>query len=258
MANYHFEVDTISRGKGRSVTSAVSYICGRTLHDNYSSKTYYSARKDVVWQKVLLPDNTPPQFRELQHLCNEIDRAENRWDVRTARQFIASLPNELPPGELIRIVYEFILGNFLLYGLCAVAAIHRGLNLADLSRNNPHVHVIVPTRTLGPNGFSRLKDREHDKRKYITIWREQWAEVQNRAYERNELDIRVSHESLEVQGKRDRDPTIHLSRIDWQKEQRGERICAGDRKRAIAARNKDRDCKRQLVQERELDIELFR
>lgn len=30
---------------------------------------------------------------------------------------------------------------------------------------------------------------------YTNIWREQWAEVQNRACERNRLDIQVSHES---------------------------------------------------------------
>lgn len=32
------------------------------------------------------------------------------------------------------------------------------------------------------------------------------------------MDIRVSHLSLEVQGIYDREPTIHLSRIDWQRE----------------------------------------
>ena len=61
-------------------------------------------------------------------------------------------------------------------------------NTLDPSRNNPHVHIIVPTRSVGEDGFSERKDREHDKRKYVTIWREQWATVQNRAYERNSLD----------------------------------------------------------------------
>lgn len=256
MANYHFEVGIISRKKKRSVIGATSYICGRTLRDSRNGKTYYNNRKDVVWQKIFLPDNASPEFRELQQLCNEIEGAELRRDARTARQFIASLPNELPPGELVRIVHEFIEQNFVSCGLCVIAAIHRGHNADDRSRNNPHVHIIVPTRTIEEDGFCRRKDREHDKRKYIGIWRERWAEVQNRAYERCRLDTRVSHESLEVQGKRDRKPTIHLSRIDRQKEQRGERTCAGDRKRAIAARNKDYDRKRQLTQEREFDIEL--
>lgn len=254
MANFHLEATIISRGKGRSVTAAVGYISGKTLRDNYSGKTYYNSRNDVIWQKIFLPNDAPQEFRNLQHLCNEIECAEVRWDARTARQFIGSLPNELPPGELIRIVHEFIEDNFLSCSLCAVAAIHRGRNRDDPSRNNPHVHIIVPTRPVGEGGFSKWKDREHDKREYITIWREQWAEVQNRAYERNGLDIQVSHEALEVQGKRDREPTIHLSRIDWQKEQRGERTPAGDRKRAIKARNEERVRQREIKRECELEL----
>lgn len=162
----------------------------------------------------------------------------------------------MPPGELVRIVHEFIERNFLPCDLCAIAAIHRGRNHDDPSKDNPHVHIIVPTRPVGENGFSERKDREHDKREYINIWREQWAQVQNRAYERNGLDIQVSHESLEVQGKRDREPTIHLSRIDWQREQRGERTPAGDRKRAIRDRNDERSQKR--PPERSPEMELSR
>lgn len=253
MANYHFEVTIISRGKDRSLTGSVSYICGRALHDRYNKKTLYHHRKDVVWQKIFLPSHAPSEFRQIQRLCDEIERVEVRRDARTARQFIASLPNELPPGEQVRIVHEFIECNFLPFGLCAIAAIHRGRNRDDPSRNNPHVHIIVPTRPVGEDGFSKLKDREHDKRKYVNIWREQWAEVQNRAYERNGLDIRVSHERLEVQ-KVDREPTNHLSRIDWQKEQRGERTPAGDRKRAIRAQNEERMRQREIEQGYELEL----
>lgn len=258
MSNYHFEVKIISRGKGRSVTSSVSYISGRALHDVHSGKTYYKHREDVVWQKIFLPDHAPLEFRQLQHLCDEIEWAEVRWDARTARQLTASLPNELPLGELVRIVHEFAEDNFTSQGLCVVAAIHRKHDPDDPKKNNPHVHMIVPTRPVGPDGFCKLKDREHNKRKYITIWREQWAAVQNRAYERNGLDIQVSHESLKAQGKHDREPTIHLSRIDWQKEQRGERTPAGDRKRAIRERNQMRILQQEMEQKREIELELFR
>lgn len=253
MANFHMGIRNNGRGQGHSLTGSASYICGQTLYDHYKNRTCNNRRRDVVWKKIFLPDPAPPGFRQLQHLCDEIERAEVRRDARTARQFIASLPNELPPGEQVRIVHEFIENNFLSYGLCAIAAIHRGRNRDDPSRNNPHVHIIVTTRTVGEDGFSKRKDREHNKRKYINIWRAQWAELQNRAYERNGLDIRVSHERLEVQ-KVDREPTNHLSRIDWQKEQRGERTSAGDRKRAIRARNEERIRQREIEQEYELEL----
>ena len=254
MANYHLEVTTVSRGNGRSVTGLANYISGRKLYDCYNNKAYYHQRSDVLYCRIFLPNNAPSDFHDLQKLCNEIDRAEVRWDARTAREFKGSLPNELPLRELTRIVTEYIGRNFLSPGLCAIAAIHEGRNDIDLARNNPHAHIIVPTRTLGPDGFNPKKDREHDNKKYIGIWREQWADVQNKAYERNGLDIRVSHESLEVQGVRDREPTIHLSRIDWQREQRGERTPAGDRKRAIKVRNQERTKQRQQGKERVLEM----
>ena len=249
MANYHLEVCTVSRGKGRSVTKLANYISGQKLHDSYNNRTYYNRRQDVLYLRIFLPGNAPPEFHNLQHLCDKIEEAEHRYDARTAREFKCSLPNELPIHELVRIVQEFIRYCFVGYGLCAIAAIHEGRNKRDPLKNNPHVHISVATRTVGPDGFSIKKDREYDKREYLTIWREQWATVQNRAYERNGLNIRVSHESLEVQGKQ-REPLPHLSRIDWQKEQRGEHTCAGDKKRAIVARNQEHIHQRQIALER--------
>ena len=249
MANYHLEVQVISRGQGRSVTKLANYITGRKLHDSYYDKTYYRKRDDVLYSRVFQPDNAPPDFYDLQYLCNKIDEAEIRYDAQTAREFKGSLPNELPFHELTRIVGEFTRTNFVNHDLCAIAAIHEGRNANDLSRNNPHVHIIVPIRTVGPDGFSRKKDREHNKSEYLIMWRKDWADVQNRAYERSGLDIRVSHESLEVQGI-DRKPTPHLSLADWQREKRGEHTDAGDKKREIEARNRERALKRDKKRER--------
>ena len=250
MANYHLEVQVISRGKGRSVTRLANYISGKRLHDPYQGTTYYKQRQDVLYYNIFQPTNAPPAFHDLQSLCNAIEGAERRYDARTAREFKGSLPNELPQQELIQITGEFIEANFLDQGLCAIAAIHEGHNNQDPLRNNPHVHIIVPTRTVEPSGFSKKKDRERDKRKYISIWRAHWALVQNRAYERNDLSVRVSHESLLVQGCYGREPVNHLSLVDWQKEQRGEVTPAGARRRALEARNQE--YARQLQMEQEL------
>ena len=248
MSNFHFEVQVISRGKGRSVTKLVNYISGKRLHDPYRGETYYKRRSDILYYNIFQPSSAPPEFYDLQYLCNAIEGAERRYDARTAREFKASLPNELSKQELIGIVSEFINENFLDKKLCAIVAIHEGRNIQDPSRNNPHVHIIVPTRTVGLGGFSKRKDREHNKRKYIDIWREQWALIQNLAYERNGLNIRVSHESLFVQGCYGREPVNQLSLVDWQKEQRGERTVAGALRRELTARNKARELQFQLEQ----------
>lgn len=235
---YHMEVSTLSRGKGRSLGASLSYISGKKIHDRYSGKTYRHRRFDLVQCRVYLPPSAPNALRDLQCLCDELNKAEKRKDARTGRLFICSLPNELVPGEWAKIVKDFIEENFVAKGLCAVAAIHRGTNRDFPSKNNPHVHIIVSTRTVGPEGFNPQKDREHDKRCYIEIWRRAWAEVQNRAYERCHIEKRISHESLRVQGI-DRKPLRHVNYVDWQRAERQRRIQEKERELARLERNRE-------------------
>lgn len=257
MSNFHMEIGIISRGKGKSITRAVSYIGRTALYDAYKEQHCRNSGRDLQFFKIFLPANAPSNYSDPQVLCNEIDKAEKRYDARTAHTFICSLPNELPLEVQIEITEEFVQKNFTDKGLCAVVAIHEGKNINNPSHNNPHAHIIVTTRTLGKNGFNPRKDREHDKKHYINIWREDWARIQNRAYERNGLEIRVSHESLEVQGL-EREPTIHLSQRDWQKEQRGQHTIAGDKKRAIKKRNQEKELDRQHDKKRWLELDRSR
>lgn len=57
------------------------------------------------------------QHRNFVNLCDEIDKAERRWDARMARRFIGSLPNELERQEWVRIVQEFVTECFVSCGL---------------------------------------------------------------------------------------------------------------------------------------------
>lgn len=260
MAIYSLYAEIINRSH-RAVANYVSYICGKNLHDNYNGKNYYHKRTDVAYSKIYLPDNAPSCFMDEQTLCDKINDAEKRRDSSTARTFRGALPNELPMSELIKIVDEFVNANFIAHGLCAIAAIHNKLNSLFPTRNNPHVHIMVTTRTVDSNGFSKHKYREHNKRNYIYLWREQWANIQNEAYARNGLDIRVSHKSFLDQGI-DRKPTKHLSLADWQRELRGERTVAGNYNRSIKLYNQEQERQRNLERqnqlERECEIELFR
>lgn len=244
----------ISRKKGKSFAGRVNYISGERVHDIHNNKTYGDERNDVVYYRVILPRNAPAELLDLQLYCDSIERAELRSDARTAREFIFSLPNELPLSEQIRIVERFVDNNFTLNGLSAIAAIHDKKNIKFPERDNPHAHVLVSTRTLGPDGFSKQKDREHDKKKYIAIWRMDLALTINRTYARNGLDIRVSHKSLREQGIYDREPLNHLSRNDWQLEQRGIHTDAGKKRRKIREHN--RKLERTLPMEREIEREL--
>ena len=255
MANYHFGIDNVSRGKGHSLACRLNYVSGERIRDLYLDTPHCRHRSDVLYCEVFLPVGAPQELRSMQILCNRLDAAEARYDARTAREFKCSLPNELSAEDLVRITKDFVTENFTDKGLCAVVAIHDKRNPTDPSKNNPHAHIVVATRFLDGDGLSRKKDREHNKRSYVNAWRAGWARVVNLGYERAGLKERVSPDSYEVQGIYDKEPTNHLSLVDYQKECRGERTERGDEKRAIQERNEERQRQRSLGYERGLDIE---
>lgn len=256
MAHYHFNAGYTSRGNEQSVTERVSYITGKTLRDNYYNETFYKDREDVLYCKIILPNKSPPSFYDLQSLCFEIDKAEKeRKKARTARVIVGALPNELPLKELINIVEEFVDVNFTKYGVGAIVAIHEGKNEEHPSKNNPHVHIIVTTRSIGTEGFFKKKNRELDKPKYLLIWRIQWEILQNRAYKRNGIEAEVSCKSLKEQGCK-RKPLPHLSFADYQKEKRGIRTIAGDKRREVKKYNKKIKHEKKHSKTHNIDMEM--
>lgn len=236
MSTYFFNTSIIGRAKGGSIGCRINYIFGKRIKDCYNSNTYYKRRSDIAYSKIFLPEKAPEEFKDLQTLCDRINKMEKRRDAQTAREIIAALPNELPLCEQVHIVDRFLNKNFINKGFCAVAAIHKGENELDPSRNNPHVHILIPFRTVDEYGFSKKKVRSYNNRKYLEIWREQWAREQNRSYERYHIDAHVSHESFRDQGI-PREPLRKLDIIDWNRELRGEHTPTGDLNREIMQRN---------------------
>ena len=220
MANFYLNIKNMCRSEGASLTGTASYICGQTLRDSYDGNVHRYKRNDVLYRHIFLPEGAPEEFRNLQNLCDRLEQAEVRRDARTARYMIGALPNELPLYELSRIVREYVQANFVAYGLCVVVAIHEGRNEDEPQKNNPHVHMLVSTRTVDGRGLNKKKDREHNRRMYLLAWRKEWMLVQNRAYERNGMDIRVSHERLKVQNIWNHEPVKYLSRLEWERKHR--------------------------------------
>ena len=69
MANFHFEISTVSRkakqGK-KSVTRLASYISGRRLYDSYTNRWYSHEHSDVAICKVYVPPGALSGFYDLQ------------------------------------------------------------------------------------------------------------------------------------------------------------------------------------------------
>ena len=153
--------------------------------------------------------------------------------------------------------------------MCADIAIHKGHREdeshikgehAKVSPNNPHMHILLTDRPIGQEGFCVKKNRDWNKKSFVRHWREMWEKVLNKEFERNGLDFRVSHESVEVQGI-DREPTKHLGRKATEMKRRGKETSRDSENRAIKARNKElenRKRQRWLEREQVREFELSR
>lgn len=236
MAQFGFDVKPISRLRGESVAKTASYILRENVFDSYLNTThYYSHVTDLLHSEVLVPENAPREFLNLQKLLDAIDHAEIRYDARTGRVIRLTLPNdkELSNEERIELTRRFVNDAFVSEGMCAVMAIHEGKN-KNPEHNNPHAHVLLTDRPVNAGGFCAKKNRDWNKTKLLRQWRKLWAEMQNEFFKSKNLEMHVSHESLEVQGI-DREPTKPLGRAAKALEDHGIRTEYGDKNRAIEA-----------------------
>ncbi|EBA9137924.1 conjugal transfer protein, partial [Salmonella enterica] len=77
-------------------------------------------------------------------------------------------------------------------GMIADIAFH------DLDSKNPHAHVMLTLKTIGPEGFGK-KDRSWNDKKMVVQWRESWAAMSNSYLEAADSEERIDHRSLRTQ-----------------------------------------------------------
>jgi len=241
MGLYHLSVKIIGRGSGRSAVGAAAYRSGQALrsaayrsggemHDGEIVHDY-TKKKGVVHSEIILPDGAPLEFADRQTLWNTVEANEMRRDARLAREIEVALQVEFELYEQITLLREFIKENFVDKGMISDFSIHS-------NEGNPHAHIMLTTRTVSPDGFGK-KNPDWDKRENLLIWREKWAEINNRFFEEKGLAERIDHRTLMAQGI-NREPTIHMGAAATALERRGIRTERGDYNREITRINEAR------------------
>lgn len=120
---------------------------------------FRSRGDDVTFSETLLPDDAPESLRDLPTLLYEIDRAERtidrktgeeRWKVgaQTAWHVVLATPKELSHDETIALTRNFLRERYTAAGV----AVHWVLHHDD---ENPHVHAVVSTRRVTPDGLGK-------------------------------------------------------------------------------------------------------
>jgi Ti-type conjugative transfer relaxase TraA len=194
---FHFRTKIIGRSGGRSAGGAVAYRAGsqiaaasiayragEKLTDPNSGRSFdYRAKGrldangyGVLYREILAPVNAPAWVYDLQSLVNQVEAAEKRKDAQLFRELEVSLPRELGLEQWKGLLRAFVERMCVRAGMIAAIFIHN--EKASDGGDNPHAHILLTMRDIGPDGFGQ-KRREWNATKRVQDWREAWAEYGN-------------------------------------------------------------------------------
>ncbi|MGC4411278.1 Ti-type conjugative transfer relaxase TraA, partial [Rhizobium sp. ST-5] len=228
MAIYHCSMKPVSRGGGRSAVAAIAYRTASRMINERENVWYDFTRKSgVVHCEIVLPEGPDATWAlDRSTLWNAAEFAEKRKDARLAREVEIALPHELNADQRLALVRAFARDLADRYGAAVDFAIHAPGGESDI--RNIHAHVMMTTRTVGPDGLGEktLIEREnkwllnHDlptAQMQLREIRQAWETHANRALMRAGHEIRIDHRSHLERGL-EIEPTehmgVHASEID--------------------------------------------
>jgi hypothetical protein len=230
MAIYYLNVQIISRSTGRTATGAAAYRAGEKIVDDRTGLVFdYTRRRGEIETEILAPDNAPAWAQDRAQLWNQVEKAERRADSQVAREIVVAFPKELTPDQQRELIRGYVQEQFVSQRMVADVAIHR-------NPGNPHAHIMLTMREIGPEGFAAKKNRDWNRPEILEQWREAWATHANKALERADREERIDHRSLEAQGAH-RLPQVHLGPHAHALERRGIPTEKGDHNRTVQEHN---------------------
>ena len=195
MAIYFCHFRFIRRSQAHNIIAAAAYRSAEKLID-YSNqqKHFFKNKKDVIFKKILLPEEAPVDFLNREVLWNQVNFIEKRKNARFAQEIIFALPVELNQSTQEKLVLEFAAYYFVKPGMCADICIHKSIDGC-----NPHVHILLTTRSVTSHGFG-LKEIQWQRRAFLFYIRQEWANFQNSYLANHGINIRIDNRKLIHQG----------------------------------------------------------
>lgn len=232
MAIYHCSTKTVNRSSGRTAVAASAYRSGGKLKDERTGLVHDFTKKQGIAHTEIITSLEQPVDRN--ELWNAAERAENRKDARTAREWVIALPDELDAAQRKELARQFTKTLVNRYGVAADLAIHEPGSEGD--DRNHHAHILLTTRkvSLDPQGHLQLTDKaaielSNTKRTSLALGTTQedikqirkiWATLANHALERAGKAQTIDHRSYAEQNN-GLQPTIHEGNRVTQLRRRG-------------------------------------
>lgn len=255
--SFHFSVNIISRGKGKSAVASAAYISGEKIKNEWDGVTHdYTKKQGVISKEIFLPDHAPEEYKDRKTLWNSVELFEKNSNAQLARNFIISLPKELSIEENKKMIEEYIQNNFVKEGMIVDLAIH------DESREgnqNIHAHIMTIVRPINEDGTWGQKSKKEyildekgekvlnkngkpktrkvelttwNDKGNVEKWRENFSDLCNEYLAKNKIEKRVDHRSFKRQNS-DYLPTIHLGSAASAMERKGIETDKGNYNREI-------------------------
>lgn len=203
LAIYHLHAQVIKRSEGRSAVAAAAYRCGARFTDARTGLNHdFTKKGGVDFVDSFAPADAPDWAFNPARLWNAAEASEKRKDAQVARELDIAIPRELTTAQKRAVVVAFVKRNFIEAGMVATVAWHH------LDGTNPHAHIMLTTRTIGPDGFGQ-KCRDWNSVERLEAWREDWARCANSALKLAGHDDRIDHRSHAARGLSAIEPTTH-------------------------------------------------
>lgn len=212
MAIYHFAVQVLGRGQGRTnadgtprmkadnAVAAAAYRAGEKLRDEATGRAQdYHRRAGVAHREIIVPEGGAAWLADRERLWNTVEAMEKRRDAQLAREINMALPHQLDADTRRQMVQEFVREQFVSQGMVADFALHDPMPGRGDDPRNFHAHVMLTLRKATAKGLHPVKTREWNSRALLGDWRKAWAVHVNRALQAAGRRERVSADSLEAQ-----------------------------------------------------------
>lgn len=247
MAIYHCSMKPIARGGGRSAVAAAAYrTASRILNERDGLVHDFTSKRGVEHCEIVLPEGVDAGWAlDRATLWNAVEGAEKRKDARVAREFELALPHELNRDQQIALTRAFAQDLADRFGAAIDFAIHRPSGDTDI--RNVHAHVLMTTRTIGPDGLGDktlierenkwlLNNNQPTSHMQLHDIRQAWEHHANRELVQAGLDVRIDHRSHLERGL-EIEPTEHMGVHASQMDRRGLGVSRARNEAQAAARN---------------------
>jgi Ti-type conjugative transfer relaxase TraA len=216
MGSRFIRVTIIKANPGSSVVGFSAYLSRSAQTDLHGKRFDFShKRSELVDHGLILPAGAPEWAKDPEALWRAaelaemtLDRKSKEWrakvNAQLAKHITIALPLELSDAGRRQLLLDFIETELCpqKFGVAVEWAIHR-------DEQNPHAHLLVSTRTLGPEGFGK-KAREMNPdfatrkragadgslqyRRFVSEeeeWDTRWASFQQRWCRHHGIDLEI-------------------------------------------------------------------